>query len=104
MNPTTLTMIQSVMSLGSMLLAAWAHYRLNQMPAPSPPPVPAPAPHLGDGHILAALLQALSGKPPLPTTPAAPPVPTDPLQQWLAILAALQQAAPPAAPQAAKPA
>jgi hypothetical protein len=102
MNPATLSVIQSVMSVGSMLLASWAHYRLNQMPAPSPAPVPPPAPHLGDGHILAALLQALSGKPPLPTTPAPTPVASDPLQQWLTILAALQQAAPPASPPTVK--
>jgi hypothetical protein len=103
MNPATLSVIQSVMSVGSMLLAAWAHYRLNQMPTPTPVPVPPSAPHLGDGHILAALLQALSGKPPLPITPSPPLTASDPLQQWLTILAALQQTAPPVSPQPAKP-
>jgi hypothetical protein len=94
MNPATLTLMQTITSVASLLLSAWAHYRLNQSPptTPAPPPAlpPAPAPHLGDGHILAALLQALSARPTLPTPPASPPASSDLLTQLLALLSTLQ--------------
>jgi hypothetical protein len=107
MNPATLTLMQTITSVASLLLSAWAHYRLNQSqptpPATPPAPLPAPAPHLGDGHILAALLQALSARPTLPTPPASSPASSDLLTQWLALLSALQPAAPPPTPPTSKP-
>jgi hypothetical protein len=79
---TTLAVLQLVLAALGPVLGAWAHYRLNQ--AATPPP----APHLGDGHILAALLSALNGPRPAPAPPAPP---TDLSAQLLALLAQLAQ-------------
>jgi len=78
---TTLAVLQLVLAAAGPVLGAWAHYRLNRA-AP-------PAPHLGDGHILAALLSALNGTSPAPP-PAAPPTPADLSAQLLALLGQAQ--------------
>ncbi len=116
MTPTTLSIIQLVLTLVSALIAAWAHYRISGV-TPTAPVVPPttpvvlpPAPQIGDGHILAALLKVLSMIPGLPGLPAlgipgTPVTPTSPvtidwapiiLQGLQALLAAQQP--PPAAP------
>ena len=79
---TTLAILQLILAAAGPILGAWAHYRLNNA-APPPPP------HVGDGHILAALLAVLNGTSPA-KPPPAPPAPADLTAQLLSLLAQAQ--------------